>query len=182
MELDFWYGTGDEMGLKERKIRENIENMNRGEGKMMPLPKMQEADLVRIVKKQKNGKAAGVDGVKAEVMKHMIRNKKIRKALVLAFNRSLKEKVNRRWLESNTTMLPKGKKPKNKDHRPIAVTCWSSKIMCTFLREKIEIHLEVWGYGFEIQYGFTEGGKGEYCLFTLNYVANRTFGDMGLWL
>ena len=47
--------------------------------------------------------------------------------------------------------------------------------MCTFIREKIEIHLETWAYGFEIQYGFTEGGKGEYCLFTLNYVTNRTF-------
>ena len=47
--------------------------------------------------------------------------------------------------------------------------------MCTFLREKIEIHLETWGYGFEIQYGFTEGGRVEFCLFTLNYVANRTY-------
>ena len=78
-------------------------------------------------------------------------------------------------MESYTTILPKKKKPKNKEHRPIAVTCWSSKIMCSFIREKIEIHLETWVYGFEIQYGFTKGGKGEFCLFTLNYVANRTF-------
>merc|ERR1711888_434912 len=47
--------------------------------------------------------------------------------------------------------------------------------MCTFIREKIEIHLETCAYYFEIQYGFTQGGKGEYCLFTLNYVANRTY-------
>ena len=47
--------------------------------------------------------------------------------------------------------------------------------MCTFIREKIEVHLETWGYGFEVQYGFTEGGKAELCLFTLNYVANRTY-------
>ena len=72
-------------------------------------------------------------------------------------------------------MLPKTKKPGIKEHRPIAVTCWSSKIMFTFIREKIEVHLETWGYGFEVQYGFTEGGKVELCLFTLNYVANRTF-------
>ena len=141
----------------------------------MPLTEKKEADLIRIVKKQKNNKAAGIDGVRAEAMKHMVRNKKIRKALVTAFNRSLKEKVNRRWLESYTTMLLKNKKPKNKEHRPIAVTCWSSKIMCTFLREKIEIHLETWGYGFEIQYGFTEGGRGELCLFIVNYIANRMY-------
>ena len=175
MNLDFWYGTTSMMGLKEKKIKENIENMNRGQGRMMPLPKMKEEDLVRIIRKQKNNKAAGVDGVKAEVMKHIIRNRKIRKALVTAFNKSVKEPVNRRWLESYTTMLPNKKKPKNKEHRPIAVTCWSSKIMCSLIREKLEIHLETWAYGFEIQYGFTKGGKGEFCLFTLNYVANRTF-------
>ena len=47
--------------------------------------------------------------------------------------------------------------------------------MCTFIREKIEVHLETWGIRFEEQYGFTEGGKIELCLFTLNYIANRTY-------
>ena len=47
--------------------------MNRGQGKMMELPVMKEDDLIRIVNKQKNNKAAGVDRVKAEVMKHMIK-------------------------------------------------------------------------------------------------------------
>ena len=53
MSLDFWYGTATTMGLKEKKIRENIENMNRGEGKMMPLPEMREEDMVRIIKKNR---------------------------------------------------------------------------------------------------------------------------------
>ena len=78
-------------------------------------------------------------------------------------------------MESYTTMLSKKKRPRYKDHRPIAVTTWSSKIMCGFLREKIEIHLETWAYTFEIQYGFTKGGKGELCLYTLSYIANRTY-------
>ena len=34
MSLDFWYGTEEEMGLKERKVRENIENNNRGQGRI----------------------------------------------------------------------------------------------------------------------------------------------------
>jgi len=96
MSLDFWYGTTEEMGLKEKKVKENIENLNRGQGKIMPLSEMKEGDLLRIVKKQKNNKAAAINGVKAEAMKHMVKNKKIRKALVVAFNRCLKEKVNRR--------------------------------------------------------------------------------------
>ena len=41
MALDFWYGSTNKIGLKERKIRENIENMNRRQGKIMPLPKME---------------------------------------------------------------------------------------------------------------------------------------------
>ena len=77
---------------------------------MRPLPVMNEEDLVRIVKKQKNGKAAGIDGVKAETMKFMIKNRKIRRGLLTAFNKCLKEKIDKNWLESYTTMLPKTKK------------------------------------------------------------------------
>ena len=93
MDLTFWYGTVNEIGLKERMRREDIENRNRGEGRMMPFPEMKEENLVRIIKKQKNGKAAGVDGIKAEMMKFITRNRKIRRGLLNAFNKCLKEKV-----------------------------------------------------------------------------------------
>ena len=39
----------------------------------MKEPIMKEKDLVSKVNKQRNGKAAGVDGVKAVVMKHMVK-------------------------------------------------------------------------------------------------------------
>ena len=71
-------------------------------------------------------------------------------------------------------MLPKTKKPKYKEHRAIAVTVWSSKIICSFLREKIEEHLKACAYTYENQYGFTKGGRVEHCIFTLAYIANRT--------
>ena len=113
---------------------------------MMEIPVMTEEDLLGLVNKQKNGKAAGIDGVKSEAMKYLIRNKKIRKTLLRAFNCSLDEKVNRRWLESRTTMIPKRITPQYKEHRPIAVMVWSTNIMCGFLREKIEDHLKTWAY------------------------------------
>ena len=72
-------------------------------------------------------------------------------------------------------MMAETKKPKNKEHRPIVVTVCSSKIMCGFWREKIEEHLERWTYGYEQQYGFTSGGRGENCLYTLNYIAYRPY-------
>ena len=107
--------------------------------------------------------------------KHLIKYDKIRIALLRAINNSLDEDIHRRWLESRTSMLPKRKKPKYLEHRPIAVTVWSSKIICGFFREKIEDHLQNWAYTFEIQYGFTKGGKVEHCLYTLTYVTNRTY-------
>ena len=175
MDLTFWYGSKNKIGLKEMMRREDEENIANGGSKMMPLPVMTEDDMMIIIKRQKNGKAAGTDGVKAETMKHMAKNKKIRRGLLNAFNKCLKEKIHPNWLESYTTMLPKTKKPEIKEHRPIAVTNWSSKIFCTFIREKMEIHLETWGVRYEEQYGFTEGGRIEQCLYTVNYVTNRTF-------
>ena len=62
-----------------------------------------------------------IDGVKAESMKHMVKNKKIRKAILGAFNCSLDEMVNRRWLESKTTMMPKTNRHQYKEHNPISV-------------------------------------------------------------
>merc|ERR1711895_252912 len=73
MDLSFWYGTRNRMGLKEEMRREDEENVANGGSRMMPLPIMQEEDLVRIIGRQKNGKAAGTDGVKTEVMKHMVK-------------------------------------------------------------------------------------------------------------
>ena len=175
MDWTFWYGERNRPGLKEEMRKEDEEDIANGGSRMMPLPVMKEEDLIRIVKRQKNGKAVGTDGVKTEMMKHMVKNKKIRKGLVNAFNKCLKEKVHPNWMESNTTMLPKSKKPNIKEHRPIAVTNWSSKVFCTFVREKMEIHMITWGIRFEEQYGFTEGGRVEQCLYTVNYITNRTF-------
>merc|ERR1711891_24250 len=39
----------------------------------------------------------------------------------------------------------------------------------------METHMITWGIRFEEQYGFTEGGRIEQCLFTVNYITNRTF-------
>ena len=66
----------------------------------MHRPEMSEEELTIIVNKQKDGKAAGINRIKAEVMKHLINNKKIRESLLKAFNHSLDEQVNNRWLES----------------------------------------------------------------------------------
>ena len=141
----------------------------------MKEPIMKEEELVEIVNKQRNGKAAGVDGIKAEIIKHLIKNEKIREYLLEWFNKCINEKLNEDWLNWKTTMIPKIKNPKDIEHKPIAVTDWSSKVMCHFCREKIEEHLKECSFSYENQYGFTKGDRVEHCMHTLNYIANRTF-------
>merc|ERR1712030_148503 len=92
MDLTFRYGSDKTEGLKEIMRREDAENRANGGSKMMPVPVMTEEEMMKIIKRQKNGKAAGMDGVKAETIKHMARNKKIRKGLLNAFNKCLKKK------------------------------------------------------------------------------------------
>ena len=141
----------------------------------MKEPKMTEKELITIVNGQKNGKAAGVDGVRAELLKSLIKNSTIREHLLKCCNRCLDESVQEDWLRSKTTMIPKNSKPKILEHRPIAVTVLSSKVMCTLYREKVEEHLKECKFGYENQYGFMKGGKVENCLFTLDYITNMTF-------
>ena len=108
-------------------------------------------------------------------MKYMIKNKRIREHLLKCFNRFINEKVQEDWLNSKTTMIAKNKTPLILEHRPIAVTVWSSKVICTFYREKIEDHLRECSFNYENQYGFTKGGRVEHCMFNLNYITNITF-------
>merc|ERR1711874_471480 len=108
-------------------------------------------------------------------MKYVIKDVNIRKHMLKCFNNVLKEGIHEEWLISKTTMIPKVQKPNILDHRPIAVTVNSSKIICTILREKMENHLKESSIIFENQYGFTSGGRTEHCLYTLDYVANMSY-------
>ena len=67
------------------------------------------------------------------------------------------------------------KKTKILEHRPIAVTVNSSKIVCSILRKKIEEFLRDRGIVYENQFGFTEGGRVEHCMFILDYIANMSY-------
>ena len=141
----------------------------------MKLPIIEETELTEVINNMRNGKAAGVDGIKSELMKYIMKDEKIRKYTTKCYNNILKEKVNKDWLTSITTMIPKVKHPKILEHRPIAVTVNSSKIFWTVMREKIETHLRDMNIVYENQFGFTKGGKPENCLFILDYIANRNY-------
>merc|ERR1712121_240315 len=121
----------------------------------------------------------GVDNIPTEVMKVFIKDDTVKKYLLKCFNKVLVEEVHQDWLVSRTTMIPKNKKPKILEHRPIAVTINSNKIVCTILRQKIEEFLENKGIVYENQFGFTEGGRVEHCMFILDYIANMSYEKRG---
>ena len=135
-----WYGTSTTEGFKKTILREEEilgENSN-----MMEMPILKQEDLNRIIGNQKNGKAAGTDHIKTEVLKHLIKNGDFGKITTEAINKIHKGKIHRRMKETRTTMLQKNQTPGIMDWRPIAVGSIMSKTICTFYREKIEEHLK----------------------------------------
>ena len=114
-DFSFWYEKGGQM---EKMIEEERSPYS----KVMKLPMIEETELTEVVNNMKNGKASGIDGIKSELMKYIIKDEEIRKYTTKCFNNILKEKVDSDWLTSLTTMVPKVKHTKILEHRPIAVT------------------------------------------------------------
>ena len=72
---------------------------------IMKLPVIEESELTETFNNMRNGKAAGIDGIKSELMKYIIRDDDIRKHSTKCFNNILKEKVHKYLLTSITTMI-----------------------------------------------------------------------------
>merc|ERR1712121_227977 len=154
------------------KILEEAKEVN---SDIMSFPIIEQEEFTRAINKMKNGKASGIDGISAEIMKFLIKDKEIKKYSIKCFNNGIKEQINEDWLISKTKMIPKNKRPKILENRPIAVTVNSSKILCAIMREKIENYLKEKKIDYENQYGFTKGDRPDHCLFTLDYIASRTY-------
>merc|ERR1711895_67768 len=135
---DFSFWNSSEGGEMQRML----ELMEIGDSGIMEDPIISEKEFVDTINNMKNGKASGVDNIPAEVMKALIKDNTVKEYLLKCFNNALVEKVHKDWLVPRTTMIPKKNKPKILEHRPIAVTVNSNKIVCTILREKIEEFLD----------------------------------------
>ena len=57
---------------------------------IMKFPIIREEEMMTVIKNMKNGKAAGVDGVSAELMKFITKNEDIKKYMLKCFNNVLK--------------------------------------------------------------------------------------------
>ena len=89
----------------------------------------------------KNRKAPGTDGIKPEFIKVFTKSEVLMRALM--------------ELESRTVMVPKVKKPKVTELRPIALTNIGLKVTMAVVRNSLEEHIRKNELEKEVQAGFT---------------------------
>ena len=70
IDFTFWYGNESQRGKKE----EMEEEQKGKKSEIIKFPVIQEEEMMTVIKNMKNGKAAGIDGVSAELMKFITKN------------------------------------------------------------------------------------------------------------
>ena len=172
---DFSFWSDKVSGVKKKME----ELMAEGNHEIMECPPITMKELEDTINNMKNNKASGVDNIPAEVMKALMKDREAKYYVLKCFNKALTEEVHQDWLVSRTTMIPKNSRPKILEHRPIAVTVNSNKVICSILRQRIEEFLKVKGIKYNNQFGFTEGGRVEHCMFILDYITNMSYEKRG---
>ena len=133
-------------------------------------------ELKRQLKKAKEKKSPGPDGIKAELYKVMTDSEKCLTELTKCYNNIIELGVkDDGWTISNTKMIPKAVKPRAGHLRPIALTDAGYKIFMGIIKEKIKSHLERNDLKSELQAGFTRGRRISDNLFILKHCVERTF-------
>merc|ERR1712055_177776 len=172
---DFSFWTDKVSGMK----KEMEELMAGGDPEIMECPDITMEELENTINGMKNNKASGVDNIPAEVMKALMKDNEAKQYVLKCFNKAITEEVHQDWLVSRTTMIPKNNRPKILEHRPIAVTVNSNKIICSILIKRIEEFLLEKGIKYNNQFGFTEGGRVEHCMFIIDYISNMSYERRG---
>ena len=172
---DFSFWSDKVSGVKKKME----ELMAEGNHEIMECPPITMKELEDTINNMKNNKASGVDNIPAEVMKALMKDREAKYYVLKCFNKALTEEVHQDWLVSRTTMIPKNSRPKILEHRPIAVTVNSNKVICSILRQRIEEFLKEKGIKYNNQFGFTEGGRVEHCMFILDYITNMSYEKRG---
>ena len=142
----------------------------------MAYPTITINELKTHLKKIKKNKATGPDNIKGELytalQKSDICTRKLHDILQNILDNETKVKT---WEKSNTTMVPKVKKPTAKQLRPIALMDVSYKLYMKIQGKKIDEHLIHNNEQIGTQAGFTSGCQIEDNLFVLQYCIEETF-------
>ena len=172
---------------------EDIGGMNEGVNGIYEMPQMyierkdmgemneemSHDEIESFLKKLKNGKAAGPDGIPYEMFKNggrcMI--EKLHDIFRKIWN---EERVPKKWNECKVILLHKGghkSKKELKNYRPIALADTVGKIFCGILNERVKEMVERHGVMGEEQNGFRRDRRGEDNMFVVIEMIERMKKD-----
>ena len=78
--------------------------------------------MKKVLEKLKTGKSAGLDGLRAELYKELINDRRAIEKLTASYKKVLEEKQEpTKWEKSKTIMIPKKNRPTETELRPIAM-------------------------------------------------------------
>ena len=137
-----------------------------------------EEEVKKVLEKLKTGKSAGLDGLRAELYKELINDRRAIKKLTASYKKVLEEKQElTEWKKSKTIMMPKKNRPTEKELRPIAMTVTdvSYKMLMSLIRREREKHVAENKIEKFKQAGFTKGGNILDNLFILRECVEETY-------
>ena len=133
--------------------------------------------MKKVEEKLKTGKSAGLDGLRAELYKELINDRRAIEKLRVSYKKVLEEKQEpTEWKKSKTIMIPKKNRTTETELRPIAVTDVSYKILMSLKGREIEKHVAENNIEKFEQAGFTKGGNIVDNLFILRECVEETTG------
>lgn len=135
-----------------------------------------EKDIIEQLRKTKNKKAPGPNGIKADIYKILTGSDIAIQNLVQCLNNVLNsDYMPAGWKESKTILVPKTAKPTAQQFRPIALLNTSYKLFMGIIKNKIEQHMKNEDKVNEMQSGFTKARRVTDNLFILSYCIEESF-------
>ena len=134
-------------------------------------------DVTQQIRKIKERKSAGPDGIKPDLLKIIGNDIQCINILAESMNKIITKEDNipESWYTSKTVLVPKTKKPTVKDLRPIALTNATYKLFMGILKTKIEHHIRYIKEESEVQAGFTKNRRISDNLIVLDYCVKESF-------
>ena len=157
--------------------RRNMENNDEGRNEtQMRKIIINNAMIEKQIKKMKEGKAPGPDGIRNEIYKGLIKDRSILNKLTQLYNKVLVTgNIPKTWRESKTILIPKKVNPTVKDLRPIALTNTTYKIFMNILKDEIYEHMRINKLIKDTQTGSARGRRVQDNVKILDYCVESTY-------
>ena len=115
------------------------------------------AEVKKKLKDLNPNKSPGPDRIYPKVLKEL--NEELAEPIADLFNKSFKEgKLPSDWKQAEiTAIFKKGSRSSTNNYRPVSLTCILCKVMESFVRDKIQNHMEGLDLYCKCQHGFRQG-------------------------